>query len=75
MVGGFGANHHLRQSLVFLNVPTPPQPEAYISAADRLFDESGDLTNERTRKFLIEFMEAFSAYVAINVRHEDTAIP
>ncbi|MGA7711162.1 MAG: NAD(P)H-dependent oxidoreductase, partial [Rhizomicrobium sp.] len=29
-IGGFGANHHLRQSLVFLNVPTMPQPEAYI---------------------------------------------
>src|SRR5215469_17409409 len=28
-IGGFGANHHLRQSLVFLNVPAMPQPEAY----------------------------------------------
>ena len=25
-IGGFGANHHLRQSLVFLNVPTMAQP-------------------------------------------------
>ena len=29
-IGGFGANHALRQSLVFLNVPAMPQPEAYI---------------------------------------------
>lgn len=29
-IGAFGANHHLRQSLVFLNVPAMPQPEAYI---------------------------------------------
>src|ERR1700741_1927438 len=26
--GAFGANHHLRQSLVFLNVPAMQQPEA-----------------------------------------------
>src|SRR5271166_2420397 len=31
-IGGFGANHHLRQSLVFLNVPAMAQPEAYIGA-------------------------------------------
>src|SRR3954470_19883701 len=29
-IGGLGANHHLRQSLVFLNMPAMPQPEAYI---------------------------------------------
>jgi chromate reductase len=29
-IGAFGANHHLRQSLVFLNVPTMQQPEAYV---------------------------------------------
>jgi len=32
-IGGFGANHHLRQSLVFIDVPTMQQPEAYISNA------------------------------------------
>src|SRR5260370_12424764 len=29
-IGGLGANHHLRQSLVFLDVPTIQQPEAYV---------------------------------------------
>ena len=29
-IGGFGANHHLRQCLVFLNMPTLQQPEAYV---------------------------------------------
>jgi len=42
-IGGFGANHHLRQSLVFLNVPAMQQPEAYIGGADKLFDASGKL--------------------------------
>jgi hypothetical protein len=48
---GFGSNHHLRQSLVFLNVPAMAQPEAYIGGADKLFDASGKLINEGTRKF------------------------
>ncbi len=29
-IGGFGANHHLRQVLAFLNMPVMAQPEAYI---------------------------------------------
>lgn len=29
-LSAFGANHHLRQSLVFLNMPTLQQPEAYL---------------------------------------------
>jgi chromate reductase len=62
-IGAFGANHHLRQSLVFLNVPTMQQPEAYIGHADKLFDEHGKLVNDGTRKFLQAFMQAFSNWV------------
>lgn len=62
-IGGFGANHHLRQSLVFLNVPAMPQPEAYIGGADKLFDGAGKLTNPGTRDFLTKYMLAFSAWV------------
>lgn len=65
-IGGFGANHHLRQSLVFLNIPAMQQPEAYIGQADKLFDSSGKLTNESSRKFLRDFMTAFSAWVEAN---------
>ena len=62
-IGAFGANHHLRQSLVFLNVPTMQQPEAYLGHADKLFDERGKLVNDGTRKFLQEFMQAFANWV------------
>jgi chromate reductase len=62
-IGAFGANHHLRQSLVFLNVPTMQQPEAYLSHADKLFDEHGELTSDGTRKFLQAFMQAFANWV------------
>ena len=62
-IGGFGANHHLRQSLVFLNVPAMPQPEAYIGGADKLFDTEGELVNESTQSFFQEFMQAFAAWI------------
>jgi chromate reductase, NAD(P)H dehydrogenase (quinone) len=62
-VAAFGANHHLRQSLVFLNVPTMQQPEAYIGHVDKLFDEHGELTSDGTRKFLQQFMQAFADWV------------
>jgi chromate reductase len=67
VIGGFGANHHLRQSLVFLNVPVMQQPEAYIGGAAKLFDEAGKITNEGTREFLTRFMAAFAAWIEKNV--------
>jgi chromate reductase, NAD(P)H dehydrogenase (quinone) len=65
-MGAFGSNHHLRQALVFLNVPTMAQPEASISRVDTLFDASGAMTNAGTRKFLAGFMAAFDAWVDAN---------
>lgn len=62
-IGGFGANHHLRQSLVFLNMPVLQQPEAYIGGAGSLFDEAGKLAKDDTRKFFATFMEKFAAWI------------
>jgi chromate reductase, NAD(P)H dehydrogenase (quinone) len=67
-IGGFGANHHLRQSLVFLDVPAMPQPEAYLGHADKLFDAGGKLVNDGTRKFLQQFMQAYAAWVSANTK-------
>ena len=63
-MGAFGANHHLRQSLVFLNVAAMAQPEADIGGADKLFDEAGQVNNEGTRAFLQKFMQGFAAWVS-----------
>src|SRR5450631_4641634 len=60
VIGAFGANHHLRQSLVFLNMPTLQQPEAYIGGAVALFDADGKLVNPGTAEFLKKFMQAFA---------------
>lgn len=61
--GAFGANHHLRQVLAFLNMPTLAQPEAYISNAMSLFDGEGKLVNESTKDFLTAFVQAFEVWV------------
>lgn len=66
-LSGFGANHHLRQSLVFINVPVMPQPEAYIGNAAALFDDKGSLINEKTRDFLKSFIKSYDAWVELNL--------
>lgn len=62
-IGGFGANHHLRQSLVFLDIPTLQQPESYVGHAGDLFDANGDLTNNSVRDFLQKFINAYANWV------------
>jgi chromate reductase len=65
-LGGFGANHHLRQSLVFLNVPVMQQPEAYIGGAGTLFDDKGEISNDTSREFLNKYMQAYAQWVERN---------
>ena len=65
-IGGFGANHHLRQSLVFLDMPTMAQPEAYIGNGGKLFEAQGGIAVPETREFLGQFMAAFAGWVARN---------
>jgi chromate reductase, NAD(P)H dehydrogenase (quinone) len=64
-IGGFGANHHLRQSLVFLDMPTLQQPEAYIGGVGKLFDDGGAL-QAGTGEFLGKFLAAFAAWIERN---------
>ena len=68
-LGAFGANHHLRQSLVFLNMPAMQMPEAYIGGADKLFDAEGKLSNPSTREFLGKVMAAFAAWIEKTITH------
>jgi len=64
----FGANHHLRQSLVFLNMPAMQQPEAYIGGAANLFDANGAFTADATRELMQRFMQTFAGWVDANAR-------
>jgi chromate reductase len=62
-MGGFGANHHLRQSFVFLDIFCMQQPEAYISFVNQVFDKDSNIIKEETREFLQKYIEAFAAWV------------
>lgn len=59
--GGFGANHHLRQSLVFLDMPTMQQPEAYVGTVQNILTDEGVV--EGSRDFLAGFMSRFAGWV------------
>jgi chromate reductase, NAD(P)H dehydrogenase (quinone) len=65
-MGGFGANHHLRQILMYLNVPCLTQPEVYIANIAALFDKEGNFNNQNTKEFLGKFLDAFANWVALN---------
>jgi len=62
-LGAFGANHHLRQSLVFLDMPCMQQPEIYLGHADKLFDRDGKLADDSVRALLGKFATAFGAWI------------
>jgi chromate reductase len=56
-IGGFGANHHLRQVLMFLNMNPVQQPEAYIGNVTELIDDQGKLKAD-TVAFLQSIVDA-----------------
>lgn len=62
-IGGFGANHHLRQSLAYLGMPTMPTPELYIGKAEDLFNDQGMLINETTRELFWKFINSFATWI------------
>jgi chromate reductase len=64
-LGAFGANHHLRQALVYVNVLTMAQPEAYISQAGELVDENFRITKDASRQFFTTFLSAFAAWIEL----------
>ena len=58
-IGGFGANHHLRQTMSFLNIHVMDQPEAYLGEIHEALDDKGNLTSERTLSFLQKIASEF----------------
>ena len=67
-IGGFGANHHIRQSAVFLNILMMQQPEAYIPFIQNIFDENGDVKTEETKAVFQKFIDSFAKWVEKNGR-------
>src|SRR5215213_7391301 len=63
-VGGFGANHQIRQSCVFLNMPVMQQPEAYLGhVTEDSFDESGCLQDGPLKDLIMVIAASFANWV------------
>lgn len=76
-VGTFGAQHHLRQSLAYLNLFVLGQPELYFNSNKGL-DEKGNLKDEKTREIITEFWDSFNEFIdrvsstpGINLSHRE----
>jgi len=62
-LGAFGANHALRQTFVFLNMPVLQQPEMYIARAADLLDERGELKDADSAKLFERFILEFANFI------------
>jgi chromate reductase, NAD(P)H dehydrogenase (quinone) len=63
-IGGFGANHQIRQACVFLNMPMMQQPEAYLGhVTDDSFDENGRLKDGPLKELVTKLAHAFHDWV------------
>ena len=63
-IGGFGANHQIRQACVFLNMPVMQQPEAYLGhVTDDSFDETGCLKEGPLKQLVTSLAHAFHDWV------------
>jgi len=62
-LGAFGANHALRQTFVFLDMPVMQQPEAYIGSVGELLDDKGAVKSSETADFLEKFMGALENWI------------
>ena len=56
------AQQHLRNTLVFCNMPALNQPEAFIQWRDNMIDAQGEF-NERTGSFMQNWVDAYVAWV------------
>src|SRR5699024_1811280 len=58
-LSGFGANHHLRQSLSCLNMPLLQQREVYLANVKELLGENGKIEKAETVEFLQSVVDGF----------------
>ncbi len=65
-IGGFGANHQLRQSCVFLDMPVMQQPEAYLGhVTNKSFGDDGSPNDPALAKLVGKIAIAFADWVGL----------
>ena len=74
-IGGFGANHQIRQAAVFLNMPVMAQPEAYLGhVGDDSFDDDGCLKDGPLKELVTKLAHAFHDWVEAILRSRELLI-
>ena len=64
-VGGARMQYDLRRSMVFLDALTLNKPEIFIGyCAERIDAQTGEITDEKTRGFIIDQLAAFAEFIA-----------
>jgi chromate reductase len=72
-VGTARVQYHLRQILVFMNTFTLNKPEVFINHSAQKFDSNGELTDEQTKKFLLDQLLALKI-LANRVKVSDATV-
>jgi chromate reductase len=63
-LGGGRVQYHLRQLMVFLDALVLNKPEIFVAdVTNKVDEEKGELTDEKTRKFLSQQLAAFADFV------------
>jgi chromate reductase, NAD(P)H dehydrogenase (quinone) len=62
-LGGVSAAKHLQNILPGISGPIMGQPEAYLNGVGDAFNEKGELVKEALQKVLLQYLEAFAAFV------------
>src|SRR5262249_29288495 len=65
-LGAFGANHALRQTFVFLDMPVMQQPELYVGRVRDVLDDAGAVKDPKSAELFTEFMAAFARFAEAN---------
>jgi len=66
-ISGIAANHVLRQSLVFVDMPVLQQPEVYLANSPELLNDDGTVANPSTTEFLQSVVDAFDDLIKKHV--------
>ena len=68
MLGGALANHALRPTLMFLDMPTMAQPEMYVGQVDEAVGTGGKIADAAVAALIDRFLASFDAWIELHAK-------
>jgi chromate reductase, NAD(P)H dehydrogenase (quinone) len=62
-IGGFGANHQLRQNISYFGMHLLHQPEMYVSHVNKGIDADGNFLDDKLRELFEKYLAAYASWV------------